>query len=121
MDMNIRERLEEEMTKCYSLKFFKNRVKKCNEILPDDVMNIVLSFVSCDCKRCVRTRRVIEIEKRRNQNLRKNWEGVDVEKIYGSERYTAYQEDCVKLWFYYFQELNHFPQKHTFLQKIQGL
>ena len=60
--MNIRERLEEDMTKCYSLKLFKNRVRKCNEILPDCVLENVLSFIRCDCKRCVKTRRVIEIE-----------------------------------------------------------
>ncbi len=56
--MNIRERLDEEMTKCYSLKLLKNRVKKCNEILPDCVQaqEHVVSFARCECKTCARTR-----------------------------------------------------------------
>ena len=118
--MNIRERLMEEMGKCNSLKLFKNRVRKCNEILPDVVLDNVLSYVGCDCKKCDRTRRVMEIESRRNQNLRKDWENVDIEEIYGSERYNAYQEDCVKLWFYYFQELNHFPRKSTVYKRFKS-
>ena len=119
--MNIRERLEEEMTKCYSLKLFKNRVEKCNEILPDDVMNIVLSFVSCDCKRCVRTRRVLEHQEMRFIELiRKDWEEVDVEKIYCSVRFTVYLDDCLAVWLYYFQKLNRFPMKPTFYKRWKG-
>ena len=117
--MNIRERLEEEMTKCYSLNLFKNRVKKCNEILPDCVLNNVLSYVGCDCKRCVRTRRELVGEMRKIELLRKNWEGVDIEEIYGSERYTAYRDDSLKVWLYYFVELNRFPQKHTFYKRFK--
>ncbi len=49
MDINIAERLVEEMHKCNSLQIFKHRVKKCDEILPDDVMKNIFSFVRCDC------------------------------------------------------------------------
>ena len=40
MDTDIRERIEEEMTKCNSLRLYKNRVRKVNNILPDDVVEI---------------------------------------------------------------------------------
>ena len=118
--MNIRECLMEEMDKCNSLKLFKNRVKKYNEILPDCVLNNVLSYVSCDCKKCVRTRRVLDNVMIRIKLMRKDWEGVDIEEIYCTERYTEYQEDCLKVWFYYFQELNHFPMKPTFYKRWKG-
>ena len=60
MDTDIRERIEEEMTKCNSLRLYKNRVKKINNKLPDEVVENILSFVQCSCKKCVRTRKVIE-------------------------------------------------------------
>ena len=97
MDMNIRERLEDEMTKCYSLKLFKNRVRKYNEILPDCVLDHVLSYVGCDCKRCVRTKRVFGMEMTGIKILRKQWEEVDIKEISSTARYNAYQEDCFKL------------------------
>ena len=50
MDTDIRERIEEEMTKCNSLRLYKNRVRKVNNILPDDVVENILSFVPCSCK-----------------------------------------------------------------------
>ena len=56
MDIDIRERLEEEMTKCNSLRLYKNRVKKINNIFPDEVVENILSFTSCGCKKCVKTR-----------------------------------------------------------------
>ena len=118
--MNIRECLIEEMGNCNSLKLFKNRVKKCNEILPDDVLDNVLSYVGCDCKRCVRTRRVLEHEVRLIELIRKDWEEVDVEEIYCTERYTAYRDDCLTVWLYYFQELNRFPMKPTVYKRFKG-
>ena len=118
MDMNIRELLEDEMTKCNSLKLFKNRVRKCNEILPDCVLDNVLSFIQCDCKRCVRTRRAFR-EPIRIQMLRKEWEGVDFEEIYGTDQQIDYDKDCLKVWFYYFQELNHIPTKPTFFKRFK--
>ena len=117
MDMEIRELLEDEMTKCNSLKLFKNRVRKCNEILPDCVLDNVLSFIQCGCKKCDRTRRAFR-EPIRIQMLRKEWENVDVEEIYGSKRYTSYREACLKVWFYYFQELNHIPRKPTVYRRF---
>ena len=62
MDTDIRERIEEEMTKCNSLRLYKNRVRKVNNKLPDEVVENILSFVQCSCKKCVKTRKVIENE-----------------------------------------------------------
>ena len=53
MDTDIRERIEEEMTKCNSLRLYKNRVRKVNNKLPDEVVENILSFVQCSCKKCV--------------------------------------------------------------------
>ena len=115
--MEIRERLEEEMTKCYALKLFKNRVRKCNEILPDCVLENVFSFIRCDCKRCDRTRRAFR-EPIKIQMLRKQWEGVDVEEISDDQK-IDYEKDCIKVWFYYFQELNNFPWKSTIYKRFK--
>ena len=46
MDTDIRERIEEEMTKCNSFRLSKNRVRKVNNILPDDVVEKYLKFCS---------------------------------------------------------------------------
>ena len=118
MDLNIKELLEEEMCKCNSLKVLKNKVKKCNNILPDDVMNNVLSFMSCDCKKCVRTRRVMNSEVPYIKYLNKKWENFDIEeKIYTNE-YTKYQNDGVRVWLYYFTKLNYFPHKSSFYKRF---
>ena len=59
-DIDIRERLEEEMAKCNSLRLYKNRVKKINNIFPNEVVENILNFTSCECKKCVKTRKVIK-------------------------------------------------------------
>ena len=80
MDTDIRERIEEEMTKCNSLRLYKNRVRKVNNIFPDEVVENILSFVQCSCKKCVRTRKVIENEYTYVKSLRNEWDGFDIEK-----------------------------------------
>ena len=95
--MNIRERLEEEMTKCYSLKLLKNRVKKCNEILPDCVQaqEHVVSFARCECKTCARTRRVMDNGTVRFQNIRDIIYICGIWQIF--DQYTSFQPDGLKL------------------------
>ena len=123
MDLNIRELLEEEMCKCNSLRLFKNKVKKCNEILPDNIIDNIVSYIQCNCRKCVRTRQVMNSEVPYIKYLNKKWEGFDIEeKIYTNE-YTEYQNDGLRVWLYYFVELNNFPtkqfiQKHVSFNKI---
>ena len=62
-------RRDDQVLFCYSLELLKNRVKKCNEILPDCVKEHVVSFVRCECKRCVRTRQVMDDETVRFQQF----------------------------------------------------
>ena len=57
MDIDIRERLEEEMTKCNSLRLYKSRVRKINNIFPDEVVENILSFTSCRCKKMLKRER----------------------------------------------------------------
>ena len=109
MDTDIRERIEEEMTKCNSLRLYKNRVRKVNNILPDDVVENIVSFVPCSCKKCVRTRKVIENEYTHVKSLRNKWDGFDIEEKMFSEEYTKYQQDGLDMWLYYFIKLNNFP------------
>ena len=103
MDTDIRERLEEEMTKCNSLRLYKNRVRKVNNIFPNEVVEKILSFVSCGCKKCVKTRKVIEKEYTHVNCLRNKWDGFDIEKNMFSEEYDEYQQDGLDMWLYYFQ------------------
>ena len=91
MDINIRERLEEEMCNCKSIRPYKNRVRKHNEILPNEIVENILSFIPCECKRCVRTREVLD--------KKKNDDGA---------------EKDLKVWIEYFIELNKFPTIKTF-------
>ena len=120
MDIDIKERIEEEMTKCNSLRLYKNRVRKCNKILPNDVVENILSFTSCSCKKCVRTRRVMNSELPSFiQYLNSKWEGFDIEeKIYTNE-YDRYLYDGLKVWLYYFVELNKLPREKT-IQKYMS-
>ena len=111
MDLNIRELLEEEMCKCNSLRLFKNRVKKCNEILPDNIIDNILSYIQCNCRKCVRTRRVMNSEPPYIKYLNKKWEGFDIEEKIYTDEYTKYQNDGLRVWLYYFVELNKFPTK----------
>ena len=87
MDIDIRERLEEEMTKCNSLRLYKSRVRKINNIFPDEVVENILSFTSCRCKKCVKTRKVIENEYTYVKSLRNKWDGFDIEEKMFSEEY----------------------------------
>ena len=118
MDIDIREILEEEMTKCNALRLYKNRVKKCNDILPDDIMNNVLSFVPCNCKKCVRTRRVIYYENLIIERLRRKWVGFDIEEKIYTDEYEEYMKDGLKIWLYYFTSLNGFMTEKTFQKHI---
>ena len=113
MDIDIRERLEEEMTKCNSLRLYKSRVRKINNIFPDEVVENILSFTSCRCKKCVKTRKVIENEYTYVKSLRNKWDGFDIEEKMFSEEYTKYQQDGLKIWLYYFIKLNRFPSIKT--------
>lgn len=56
---NIVELLEEEMRKCYALNIFKGRVNKHGLILPEPIIEHILSFHRCSCRRCERTRKAI--------------------------------------------------------------
>ena len=109
MDTDIRERIEEEMTKCNSLRLYKKRVRKVNNKLPDEVVENILSFVQCSCKKCVRTRKVIENEYTYVKSLRNKWDGFDIEEKMFSEEYTKYQQDGLDMWLYYFIKLNNIP------------
>ena len=64
MDTDIRERLEEEMCNCKSIRPYKNRVRKHNEILPNEIVENILSFIPCECKRCVKTREILDKKKK---------------------------------------------------------
>ena len=113
MDTDIRERLEEEMTKCNSFRLYKNRVRKVNNILPDDVVENILSFVPCSCKKCVKTRKVIENEHMIVKVIRDKWNGFDIEEKMFSEEYDEYLQDGLRMWLYYFVKLNGFPNTKT--------
>ena len=88
MDTDIRERIEEEMTKCNSLRLYKNRVRKVNNKLPDEVVENILSFVQCSCKKCVRTRKVIENEHIIIKFIRDKWDGFDIEEKCSAKNMT---------------------------------
>ena len=120
MDIDIRERLEEEMTKCNSLRLYKNRVRKVNNVFPDEVVENILSFTSCGCKKCVKTREVVEYICPYEQELYDRWKGVDIEDIYCSDEYDKYLQDGLKLWSVCFQDLNIFPTKKTFFKRFQN-
>ena len=123
MDIDIREILEEEMTKCNSLRLYKNRIKKINNIFPNEVVENILSCVSCRCTKCVRTRKVIENEHMIVKVMRDNWDGFDIEEKIFSEEYDKYLQDGLRMWLYYFVKLNRFPsiktiQKYVEFQKL---
>ena len=113
MDIDIRERLEEEMTKCNSLRLYKNRVKKINNTLPDEVVENILSFTSCSCKNWVKTRKVIENEHMIVKFIRDKWDGFNIEEKMFSEEYDEYLQDGLRMWLYYFVKLNGFPNTKT--------
>ena len=113
MDTDIRERIEEEMTKCNSLRLYKNRVRKVNNKLPDEVVENILSFVQCSCKKCVKTRKVIENEHIIIKFIRDKWDGFDIEEKMFSEEYDEYLQDGLRIWLYYFVKLNGFPNTKT--------
>ena len=119
MDIDIRERLEEEMTKCNALRLYKNRVKKVNNILPDEVVENILSFVQCSCKKCVKTRKVIENEHMIVKFIRDKWDGFDIEEKMFSEEYDEYLQDGLKMWLYYFVRLNGFPNTKTIPKRVE--
>ena len=116
MDIDIKERIEEEMSKCNSLRLYKNRVRKCNKILPNEVLENILSFTSCSCKKCVKTGKIIENEYIYIKHLRNKWDGFDIEEKMFSEEYTKYQQDGLSIWLYYFIKLNNFPSIKAFNQ-----
>ena len=120
MDIDIRERLEEEMTKCNSLRLYKNRVKKINNIFPDEVVENILSFTSCGCKKCVKTRKIVENISPYEQEIYDRWKGVDIEEIYCSDEYDKYLQDGLKLWACCFEDLNTFPTKKIFFRRFQN-
>ena len=120
MDIDIRERLEEEMTKCNSFRLYKNRVRKVNNIFPDEVVENILSFVPCSCKKCVKTRKVIEDISPYEKELYDRWKGVDIEEIYCSDEYDKYLHDGLILWSLCFEQLNTFPTKKTFFRRFQN-
>ena len=119
MDTDIRERIEEEMTKCNSLRLYKNRVKKVNNKLPDEVVENILSFVQCSCKKCVRTRKVIENEHIIIKFIRDKWDGFDIEEKMFSKEYDEYLQDGLKMWMYYFVRLNGFPNTKTIQKRVE--
>ena len=82
MTTNIVEKLKCEMCECKSCKLFNNKVKKTNTILPNGVIEIILSFVKC--KKCMKTLTLM------NTKMRPDW--------------TEIEES---IW--YFTNLNRFP------------
>ena len=119
----MRERIEEEMVKCNSLRIFKNRVREINNIFPDEVVENILSFVQCSCRKCVRTRKVIEKENMIVKFMRDKWDGFYIEENMFSEKYDEYLQDGLRIWLYYFSKLNGFPniktiQKHVEFKKL---
>ena len=119
MDTDIRERLEEEMTKCNSLRLYKNRARKINDTLPDEVVENILSFVQCSCKKCVKTRKVIENEHMIVKFIRDKWDGFDIEEKMFSEEYDEYLQDGLRMWLYYFVRLNGFPNIKTIPKRVE--
>ena len=119
MDTDIRERIEEEMTKCNSLRLYKNRVRKVNNIFPDEVVENILSFVPCSCKKCVKTRKVIENEHMIVKFIRDKWDGFDIEEKMCSEEYDEYLQHGLKMWLYYFVRLNGFPNTKTIQKYVK--
>ena len=123
MDTDIRERLEEEMTKCNSLKLYKDRVRKLNNIFPDEVVENILSFTSCGCKKCVKTRKVIDEEVEYIQLIRNKWDGINLKGKMFSKEFKEYLQDGLRIWSYYFVKLNGFTtdkyiQQHVKFNKI---
>ena len=118
MDIDIRERLEEEMTKCNSLRLYKSRVRKINNIFPDEVVENILSFTSCRCKKCVKTRKVIENEHMIVKVMRDKWNGFDIEEKMFSKEYDEYLQDGLRMWLYYFVKLNSFPNVKTIQKRV---
>ena len=114
MDIDIGVRLKKEMTKCNSFRLYKNRVKKINNIFPNEVVENILSFVSCGCKKCVKTRKVVEDVSPYERELYDKWKGVDIEEIYCSDEYDKYIHDGLILWSLCFEQLNTFPTKKLF-------
>ena len=110
MDIDIREILKKEMTKCNSFRLFKNRVRKVNNILPDDVVENILSFVQCSCKKCVKTREVVEDICPYEQELYDRLNRED----------DKYLQDNLKLWSCCFQNLNIFPTEKAFFKRFQN-
>ena len=119
MDTDIRERIEEEMTKCNSLRLYKNRVRKVNNELPDEVVENILSFVQCSCKKCVKTRKVIENEHIIIKFIRDKWDGFDIEEKMFSKEYDEYLQDGLRMWLYYFVMLNGFPNTKTIQKRVE--
>ena len=111
MDFDIRERLENEMSKCNSLQIYKNIAKKCCHNIPNELTDNILCFVSCDCKKCKKTRQVLDNESLDAKKLRLVWEKVDFEDIYCTDEYTKYCRDSLKYWMYYFIQFNKFPKR----------
>ena len=109
MDFDIRERLENEMSKCNSLQIYKNIAQKCCHYIPNDLTDNILCFVNCDCKKCKKTRKVLDNKCLSAKELRWAWEGVDFEDIYCTDEYTEYCRDSLKYWMYHFTQLNDFP------------
>ena len=109
MDIDIKKRIEEEMTKCNSLRLYKNRVRKMNNIFPNEVVENILSFTSCGCKKCVRTRKVMEKEHIIVKFMRDKWDGFNIEEKMFSKEYDEYLQDGLRIWLYYFAKLNGFP------------
>lgn len=109
MDFDIRERLQNEMSTCNSLQIYKNIAKKCCHDIPNELTDNILCFVSCDCKKCKKTRKVLDNECLSAKELCRAWEGVDFEDIYCTDEYTEYCRDSLSYWIYYFIKLNDFP------------
>lgn len=120
MDIDIRERLKEEMTKCNSFRLFKNRVRKCNNILSNDVVENILSFISCGCKKCIVTGKVVECISPYERELYDKWKGIDIKEICCSDEYEKYLYDNLILWSLCFEQLNTFPTKKTFFRRFQN-
>ena len=58
MNINIVEKLNSEMAICNACRFFRLKVKKVNNLLPNDIIEHILTYIRC--KRCMKTLKILK-------------------------------------------------------------
>lgn len=69
MTKQITENLQIEMSNCSACKWFNNKIRKANTILPDDVIMNISSYLKC--KTCMRTSNIM------NTKMRPDWTEIE--------------------------------------------